>query len=556
MAARMYRFGYFPGNADDKKDYAGGFQVKADCLYTKEHPFGFVTEKNREECEELQVADINSAFMPWYWLNGTELTCMKEDESGCFIKSEDRIPLIFKCDVEHSGNYYLTITISGGKDGIKDVMIFSQRRRLLARVAQIAANTVYQRTFTINVCDIIPRGKTCAYEDKTIDVAVVADRPVLSEITIEEADVRTIYIAGDSTVTEQSGCYPYQPGCCYSGWSQMLPLYLNNGIAVSGHAHSGLTTESFRSERHYDIVKKHIKSGDYYFLQFGHNDQKLPHLSAAGGYRDNIIRYINEMREIGAIPVIVTPLARNTWKADGSYNDLLAEFAEECFNIGEELKVPVLDLHGRSMEFIKKLGLEEAKNYFYPKDYTHSNDYGAYLFAEFIIEECRRVELEGVTEWIKGSDGEFLPAGPNELPKPPSEYEGTVTESSLPDQIDREQEIITRAEVLDWIIKTVHFVPTNVYNDAYEDVVGHEWYAGVVEAATQNDIVAKEYLAPGHFYPNEPVTWEQLMSFLTRAYRCRKAVGALPDLLTEKTMNGPVKRCVALAFLRKFEQCI
>ena len=51
----------------------------------------------------------------------------------------------------------------------------------------------------------------------------------------------------------------------------------------------------------------------------------------------------------------------------------------------------MLDLHGKAMEFIRRKGLEAAKSYFHPDDYTHSNDYGAYLFAGMVAEEIRRV---------------------------------------------------------------------------------------------------------------------------------------------------------------------
>ena len=57
--------------------------------------------------------------------------------------------------------------------------------------------------------------------------------------------------------------------------------------------------------------------------------------------------------------MIVTPLARNTWKGDGSYNDLLKDFAEECRKIGETYQVPVLDLNRRSTAFILEGGLED-----------------------------------------------------------------------------------------------------------------------------------------------------------------------------------------------------
>ncbi|MCC8101684.1 MAG: hypothetical protein LIP11_05290 [Clostridiales bacterium] len=92
---------------------------------------------------------------------------------------------------------------------------------------------------------------------------------------------------------------------------------------------------------------------------------------------------------------LVTPLAGNSWKGgDGSYNDLLWEYAEVCKEIGESSHVPVLDLHGRSKAWITQQGREAVRTSFFPDDYTHTNDYGAYRMAGFVTAElCRRMKV-------------------------------------------------------------------------------------------------------------------------------------------------------------------
>lgn len=189
----------------------------------------------------------------------------------------------------------------------------------------------------MNVCPIIPRTYTTPMEDLTLDVTVLGAGLHLTEIEVEACECRTLYIAGDSTVADQSADYPYLPGNSYSGWGQMIQAYLNPKMAVSNHSHSGLTTESFRSEGHYQILYDRIRKNDICLFQFGHNDQKLMHLMAEDGYRSNLIQYIQEIRSKGAVPVLVTPLARNSWKGkDNSYNDLLAPYANACIDIGKE----------------------------------------------------------------------------------------------------------------------------------------------------------------------------------------------------------------------------
>lgn len=542
----------------------------AASLYTEEAGFGFVIERNRNEQELLQIPELNSAYSTWYWDNGRELTMLTDTPEGVTVSDSSVyesscLPLTFKLKVPKQGNYQVTLTVNGGDRGCDNLTVFTGRRHLAARCITLQPHESRTLEFTVNICDIIPRGKEDAYTDTTLDITLFGSQVILSALTVTEADVHTVYIAGDSTVTDQSGAYPYDPGCCYSGWGQMLSAYLKPGIAVSNHAHSGLTTESFRSEGHYDIVRRFIKQGDYYLMQFAHNDQKLPELDAAGGYRSRLVTYIEEIRAIGAIPVIVTPLARNTWKGDGTYNDLLADYAAECFRVGREYHVPVIDLHQFSMDFVKKEGLDSAKRYYYPKDYTHTNDYGAYLMAGYIADVLQKVD--GLADFLKEDMPEWIPPQTITLPLPPEGYE-TEAVSALPAEkdLERPEEIITRVEFLNYLVKTVGYVPMNVYNDMYPDVIGHEWYAGIVEVSYQNSLVNPEYTKDGSFHPLEPVTWGQLISFSVNGYKSRKAsalaedaavlahrLGIIPDNCRS---DKAVTRKEALASLKTLEKVL
>lgn len=552
-------------------DQNADIRANARDLYREERGYGFVVERNRNKQELLQLPELNSAYSTWYWDNGKELTTLSDTDTGVMISDSSAydaslLPLSFKLKLPHQGNYQLSLTVTGGETDCENLIIFTGRRHLAARGIHLPAKEVRTFSFTINVCDIIPRGKEEAYPDTTLDLTLFGSHVRLTSLSVTETAVRTIYIAGDSTVTDQSGAYPYDAGCCYSGWGQMLSAYLKPGIAVSNHAHSGLTTESFRSEGHYDIVKRFIRPGDYYLMQFAHNDQKLPQLAASGGYRERLITYIEEIRSMGAVPIIVTPLARNTWKGDGSYNDLLADYASECFYIGQKYDVPVIDLHRFSMNFVLAEGLDSAKRYYYPKDYTHTNDYGAYLMAGYIARN-----LAGIEELkhfiIPETADSWTPPETVTLPTPPDGY-STEKVSALPakKELDRPSAIITRVEFLHYLVKTVGYVPMNVYNDMYPDVIGHEWYAGVVEVSYQNALVNPEYTADGLFHPTAPVTWEQLISFSINGYKSRKASARKAENLslaqklgiapTECDLSKSVTRLEALHSLQMLEKVL
>lgn len=543
----MFHSKFLFGTVDDSSD---SVCVTADDLYKLGKGYGFVTEQNRREQEQLKIAELNSAFDAVYWYQDENLSELQEDADGVFLDSDAviaslaektgesergehrRIPLSFKVDVPRQGNYRVTVTICARKP-LKDVLIYTGRRRLGYR-GDIPAGT-FTHTMTVNVCDIVPRGQTQVFADKTLDITVLADKPRISGIRVEEAACPTIYIAGDSTVTDQSAEYPYAPGTSYSGWGQMISAYFNDKTAVSNHAHSGLTTDSFRKEGHYAIVEQYIKAGDFLFFQFGHNDQKLDELKARGGYHANLTRYIAECRDKGAYPVLVTPIARNTWKGnDGSYNDLLSEYAEVCKEIGAATEAPVLDLHQLSMDFVLEHGLEGSKPYYFPNDYTHSNDYGAYhmagLVAKEIIRVCAGHQEPGyrfLAKCVTEGFGAWEPAEEIVPPEKPAIFEDVVNPlegSKLLSEIENLSDNADRVSVLDMIIKTARFFPTNVYNDMFTDVVGHEWYAGTVECAYQNGIIDENLVDGQKFYPEREVTLEEFLVFGMNGYKSRKTL--------------------------------
>lgn len=544
----MFRRNFLFGVDSDTANVIG---VTASDIYQPGKGYGFVTEQNRREQELLKISELNSGFDTVYWYQDENLTHLQNDESGCFLDSDAeisllekkngevqegehrRIPLSFKVDVPRQGNYKVTITIRTGEP-MKNVLIFTGRRRL-GFLGDIPGNSVFTHAMMVNVCDIVPRGQTRIYTDKTLDITVVADKPRISEINILETVCPTIYIAGDSTVTDQSADYPYAPGTSYSGWGQMITAYMNDKIAVSNHAHSGLTTDSFRKEGHYAVIDQYSKPRDFFFYQFGHNDQKLEDLKARGGYQTNLLRYISECRDKGAYPIIVTPIARNTWKGnDGSYNDLLAEYAESCKEVGRLAEVPVLDLHKCSMDFIMKKGLEASKAYFFPNDYTHSNDYGAYFMAGLVAKEIVRVcghhqepGYRFLAKCVTEGFGAWPPAEKIVLPVKPKRYENVTNPAEgakLLSEIENLDQLADRVAVLDMVIKTVRFFPTNVYNDMFTDVVGHEWYAGTVECAYQNGMIDAGLVENGCFHPEKAVTLEEFLVFAMNGYKSRKAL--------------------------------
>ena len=601
-----YRMTYNFGNTPSADSIGSRHitQVYPEDNFSYKKGYGFLTEEARKSDPNLKIDEINDGFSPQYWYSDAKLINPEADENGIYLENGildgGYIPLTFKAVVPHQGNYKVTLVLSAGDTPIKGITIFSGRRRLESLKGDYCPHEVRAYVFNVNVCDIIPRGHEEVFTDTTIDITVIGSRPVFTTLTIEEFDTPTRYIAGDSTVTDQPACYPYYPESSYCGWGQFFTYYVSNLAAVSNHSHSGLTTESFRTEGHYDIIKKYIKRGDYCLFQFGHNDQKLPHLAADTGYSDNLRTYIDEIRSYGATPVIVTPLARSTWKgSDGSYNDLLHDHAEACKKVAAEKNVPLIDLHQVSMDFIKRVGLTDSVRYFYPKDYTHTNDFGAYLMAGFVAKEIKRIHatcpipirtsLCGkvydpvmnmkrpmTMEELMESD-DFVPPKQIHEAQPPAHLSNIPVPKAAPlckvayTDIDdcpskelivhmaelgylhntegafKPQDSMSRIDAVNMVTKAAHFVPVNVYNDMFTDVVGHEWYAGVVECAYSNAIVDEALLDNKTFKPEKPVTAEELASFCVNAFKSRIIKNDISDYNKEVNCSEWFKKYISTA---------
>jgi len=89
-----------------------------------------------------------------------------------------------------------------------------------------------------------------------------------------------ILLAGDSTV---ANCPTYEYPM--TGWGAHLAPHLYNWGAVYNFAKGGATTEAFRREGLWDSLLQQAGEGDLVLVQFGHNDQKYPHLAARTGVR-------------------------------------------------------------------------------------------------------------------------------------------------------------------------------------------------------------------------------------------------------------------------------
>lgn len=236
-----------------------------------------------------------------------------------------------------------------------------------------------------------------------------------------DASMPVVYLAGDSTVTDQAD----EP---WATWGMMLQAFFDRGTAVANHAESGLSLASFAAQKRLDKILSTMKEGDYVMIQFGHNDQKEtgPEAGADRGYSRRLATMIDAVKAKGAHPVVVTPVERRRFR-DGKPYGTLQDYAAAAKKIAAEKGVPVIDLNAMSLKFYEALGEEGSKNAFvhYPantfpgqpqalKDDTHHNPYGGFELAKCVVQGIRD-NVPELAKRLRPGIPDFDPAKPDDF---------------------------------------------------------------------------------------------------------------------------------------------
>jgi lysophospholipase L1-like esterase len=306
-------------------------------------------------------------------------------------------PLVFSVAVPE-GNYRVNVRL-GAADAATSTTVKSENRRLMLEEVTTAPGEFVTRSFLVNVhtpkisadrsVRLKPREIGIARWDDRLNLEFSgAHRGVRSVEVAPAADVVTVYLAGDSTVTDQVE----EPWC---GWGQMLPRFFKpERVVVSNHAESGESLSSFLGERRMEKLLTTLRKGDYLIIQFGHNDMKQtgPDAGAFRNYTRLLNEFIATARDRGATPILVTPMHRLTFDANRKIAESLGDYPEAMRRVADEQQILLVDLNAKSREMYESLGPEKTRSAF--ADDTHSNEIGAFDFARFIAGEIKRSDLE------------------------------------------------------------------------------------------------------------------------------------------------------------------
>jgi lysophospholipase L1-like esterase len=331
------------------------------------------------------------------------------------------------------GSYLVSLRLTGPKGSTGSIL--SEQRRLMVEGIRFKGSKPVERQFVVNVrkpglgalpdnatggvsVRLKPRETGAANWDDQLSVEITDGGRILA-LHAEPTNVPTLYLAGDSTVTDQ----PVAPN---ASWGQKLPRFFDGTIAVANHAESGETLKSFVTEQRLDKLLSELQPGDWVMIQFAHNDQKVQwpqtYVEAASTYRSWLRTYIAEIRRRGATPILVTSPDRRNFDAQGKITSTLGDYPQAMRDVAREEKAALIDLNPMSRSLYEALGPELAPRAFADegRDKTHFNDYGAYQLARCVVEGVRGADpalVGGLASHLAADAGHFDPAHPEPPPR-------------------------------------------------------------------------------------------------------------------------------------------
>jgi len=384
--------------------------------------FYFGTKTNSDRGTLLKKGDLYTDNLGYGFDLQSENNAIFERE---FFKAEKSVYFSVKLP---EGNYKVEVVIGGINNATTTVK--AESRRLMLREIKTAKKETKTERFIINVRTAkfgennsirLKPGelKGLNWDDKlTLEFS---EGSVVQSIKITPiSKIKTLFIAGDSTVTDQD----LEP---WASWGQYFSNYFSTDVVVANYACSGLALSSFKSGNRLEKILHIIQPGDYLFIEFGHNDEKAKGegKGAWGEYTTLLKEYVTSTREKGGIPVLITPTQRRRFNDNGTLNPTHGEFPDAMRKVAQELQVPLIDVTNMTTAMYESWDDELSKKafVFYPAntfpgqtkalaDNTHFGSFGANEVAKCVVQGIRDLNLD-IAKNIKPTVPVYNPKNPD-----------------------------------------------------------------------------------------------------------------------------------------------
>jgi lysophospholipase L1-like esterase len=108
-------------------------------------------------------------------------------------------------------------------------------------------------------------------------------------------------------------------------------------------------------------------------------------------------KYVNEAKAKGATAIICSPVPRNNFKEGKISSDIYGQWARQT---ADTTGAFFIDINAAIAAEYEKMGQEKV-NAFFPADHTHTNEAGARLNVEKVIEGIKQLKKCDLKKYIK-----------------------------------------------------------------------------------------------------------------------------------------------------------
>jgi pectin methylesterase-like acyl-CoA thioesterase/lysophospholipase L1-like esterase len=249
-----------------------------------------------------------------------------------------------------------------------------------------------------------------------------------------------IFLAGDSTVKDYSaGAINNSTNDTNGSWGEFLGDFVNSNYVVRDYAQGGRSSRTFYngtkddgSDKYLDKIKSEMMEGDYLFIQFGHNDSSASYAdryvpvgtpdangvypataqtdttdAGSGTFKWYLQQMVDAAKEVGATPVMVTPVSRMYFNSNGkiySHHGSNDEYVTITKQVAEENGIECIDLY----EYTKTLyetayadgGISYPTALFALGEKTHHSKVGGFAIAAQMAYELKTNKAIGLSNAI------------------------------------------------------------------------------------------------------------------------------------------------------------
>ncbi|SEW41257.1 pectinesterase family protein [[Clostridium] fimetarium] len=362
-----------------------------------------------------QIAGETGDGKQVFSINGNnQLTAFASDDSGNFTVSATYWQTLGQTLITAIGNYTAPViadadytAVTAAKTAV-NILTAADYKDFSAVTAAVAA---------------VQTGLKVTDQTKVDAMAKAINDAIAALVKVVPAAPSTIWMVGDSTVCGFTDNYYYPR----YGWGTQLGNYLDGSFTIQNLALSGRSSTSYTLDPQYQTLLTGMKSGDFLFIGFGHNDEKAEaarytnpngSYTEAGSFANSLYEnYIKQAKAAGVTVVLCTPIVRRT--ATGIWSDSNlhitttigtfpgGDYSKSIKDLGTALSIPVVDMTSLTKSLYDTLGAAETL-YLHAwtsskeasVDNTHTNIWGAKYNAYLITKALKGLNVSGLSSHV------------------------------------------------------------------------------------------------------------------------------------------------------------